>query len=127
MTVKLTSPVEGKMPNDSYTGSREAWLLAEGYATRSGYEGPGVSNTGPAGVKDPKKDPTLAKNREANKDSVVATGSALPAGGTNDGVEKEKVGEPDAGTAKPAQSEPKDHPRSPEYVAPEPEEQNPQA
>lgn len=64
MTVELTSPVLGKNVGESYTGSLEDWLLANGYAKRAGYTGPGVSNTGAVDVA-PAADPTLASNREA--------------------------------------------------------------
>lgn len=80
MTVKLTSPVEGKQPGEDYTGPNEDYLLASGYASRVGYTGPGVANTGPA-------DTTVAKNRDFDADrGEIATGSDLPQGGTNDGV-----------------------------------------
>jgi hypothetical protein len=85
MTVTLTAPAEGKQPGEKYTGPREAWLLAEGYATRKGYSGPGLANSGPTTVK-PEKDPTLADNREKPGELNHATASALPYGGTNDGV-----------------------------------------
>lgn len=62
MTVTLTSPVLGKAVGAEYTGTLEAWLLAEGYARQDGYEGPGVSNTGPTDVV-PANDPTLPANR----------------------------------------------------------------
>jgi hypothetical protein len=38
VTVVLTQPVEGKQPGDTYTGAREAYLLASGYASQAGYE-----------------------------------------------------------------------------------------
>lgn len=88
MTVKLTSPVEGKQPGDTYTGANEAYLLASGYAVRTtaidavngNYTGPGVANTGPA-------DAPIASNREFDETrGNIATGSALPKGGTNDSV-----------------------------------------
>lgn len=63
MTVQLTSPVLGKAVGDSYTGDLEPWLLAQGYAKRVGYTGPGVANTGPTDVL-PAQDPTLPENRE---------------------------------------------------------------
>lgn len=88
MTVRLTSPVEGKQPGDPYTGANEAYLLASGYAerdaavdaTNGNYTGPGVANTGPA-------DTTVANNREfdTTRGQIAAT-SDLPQGGTNDGV-----------------------------------------
>jgi len=62
MTVTLTSPVLGKAVGDTYTGTLEDWLLAEGYAKRAGYTGPGVSNTGATDVV-PAKDPQLPANR----------------------------------------------------------------
>ena len=86
MTVTLTSPVEGKQPGDTYTGPREAWLLANGYASQANYTGVGVANEGPLGLTDVSKDPNLAGNRVANGDEVVALGSLLPAKGTNDGL-----------------------------------------
>lgn len=79
MTVQLTSPVLGKQPGDTYTGSMEDWLLSEGYAKKAGYTGPGVSNTGATDVV-PAKDPGLPGNRgdkpyfpgTADTDSTVA-------------------------------------------------------
>ena len=62
MTVTLTSPVLGKPVGATYTGTLEAWLLAEGYARQDGYTGPGVSNTGTTDVT-PANDPTLPANR----------------------------------------------------------------
>lgn len=62
MTVELTSPVLGKAVGDTYTGTLEAWLLAEGYAKQDGYTGPGVSNTGATDVV-PANDPGLPANR----------------------------------------------------------------
>lgn len=85
MAVTLTSPVEGKQPGEPYSGEREDYLLAEGYARRDGYDGPGVANTGPASI-DPKDHPQPPQNREAPEETVVAVTSNLPAGGTNDGV-----------------------------------------
>jgi hypothetical protein len=38
MPVVLTQEVEGLNVGDTYTGTREAWLLAEGYATQTDYE-----------------------------------------------------------------------------------------
>lgn len=63
MTVTLTSEAVGKQPGDTYTGPEEDWLLSQGYAKRTGYTGPGVSNTGATDVV-PAKDPRLAANRE---------------------------------------------------------------
>lgn len=80
MTVKITSPVEGLMPGDDYTGSREAWLLASGYASQAGYTGPGVANSGPSDI-----GPTGNVEFTATR-PLIATGSDLPQGGTNDGV-----------------------------------------
>lgn len=37
MTVTLTSEALGKQPGDTYTGPEEAWLLAQGYASKAGY------------------------------------------------------------------------------------------
>lgn len=93
MTVELTSPVEGKQPGDPYSGPNEAFYLAEGYAKRKGYKGPGVSNTGPASIKDATKHPQLAENAPANEDNETAVTSDLPFGGTNDGVEVKRVGD----------------------------------
>jgi hypothetical protein len=62
VTVTLTSQVLGKQPGDTYTGTLEDWLCAEGYARKAGYTGPGVSNTGPTDVV-PAKDPGLPANR----------------------------------------------------------------
>ena len=62
MTVELTSPVLGKAVGSTYTGTLEDWLLAEGYAKRAGYTGPGVSNTGATDVA-PANDPGLPANR----------------------------------------------------------------
>lgn len=72
MTVQLTSPVLGKNVGDSYTGTLEDWLLANGYAKRAGYTGPGVANTGPVDVA-PAKDPTLAENRDGEAPYFPAT------------------------------------------------------
>lgn len=63
MTVEMTSEALGKKVGESYTGPEEPWLLAEGYAKRAGYTGPGVSNTGPTDVT-PDLDVTRAENRE---------------------------------------------------------------
>jgi len=63
MAVEMTSEAYGKQVGETYTGSEEDWLLANGYAKRTGYTGPGVSNTGASDVV-PDKDPTLADNRE---------------------------------------------------------------
>lgn len=102
MTVTLTSPVLGKNVGDTYTGSMEAWLLAEGYASQAGYTGPGVSNTGAASTT-PANDPQLHDNREApyfpgtpdrhvtiandatnlNLKSLAAPGFDLDTGGTD--------------------------------------------
>lgn len=38
MPVVLTQEVEGLNVGDTYTGAREAWLLAEGYADQAGYD-----------------------------------------------------------------------------------------
>jgi ABC-type Na+ efflux pump permease subunit len=38
MPVVLTQEVEGLNVGDTYTGPREAWLLAEGYADQAGYD-----------------------------------------------------------------------------------------
>lgn len=62
MAVTLTSPVLGKGVGETYTGTLEPWLLAEGYARRTGYTGPGVSNTGVTDV-EPDEDPQLPENR----------------------------------------------------------------
>lgn len=82
MTVILTSPVEGKQPGETYTGSNEAYLLASGYARKQAapFTGPGLDNTGPA-------DTTIANNREfdATRGPIAVT-SDLPQGGTNDGI-----------------------------------------
>lgn len=64
MTVTLTSPAMGLAVGDTYTGTLEAWLLANGYAEQAGYTGPGVSNTGATDVL-PAEDPLLPENREA--------------------------------------------------------------
>jgi hypothetical protein len=61
--VTLTSPVLGLDVGAVYTGDEEEFLLAQGYARRDGYTGPGVSNTGPA-AQTPAEDLTLAENRE---------------------------------------------------------------
>ena len=78
MTVTLTSPAEGKKVGETYTGPREAWLLAEGYATKKSYSGPGVSNTGPATFTKPSQDPRPAENRESVEDTEVLRGSDQP-------------------------------------------------
>ncbi len=63
MSVILTSQALGLDVGDTYTGDEEDWALAQGYARRDGYTGPGVSNTGPA-AEPPSEDLTLAENRE---------------------------------------------------------------
>lgn len=63
MPVTLTSPVLGLDVGAVYTGDEEEYLLAQGYARRDGYTGPGVSNTGLA-AQTPAEDLTLAENRE---------------------------------------------------------------
>lgn len=63
MPVTLTSPVLGLDVGAVYTGDEEEFLLAQGYARRDGYTGPGVSNTG-AAAQTPAEDLTLAENRE---------------------------------------------------------------
>lgn len=88
MAVTLTSPVLGQAPGYSYTGPLEGWLLAEGYAKRTGYTGVGVSNTGATAVV-PDQDPTKASNREA----ITAVGAATIANdATNLTKEKFLVG-----------------------------------
>lgn len=64
MTVNITSPVLGKNVGETYTGSLESWLLANGYASQAAYTGPGVANTGATDVA-VANDPRLASNREA--------------------------------------------------------------
>ena len=87
MTVELTSPAMGKKVGESYTGPEEPWLLAEGYAKRAGYTGPGVSGTGPATV-EPDEDVTAAANREPapsrTKTGGVEPGPRDPAMGYTD-------------------------------------------
>lgn len=82
MTVTLTSPALGQNVGTTYTGDEEEWLLAEGYARRDGYTGPGVSNTGPASST-PAEDPRLAANREPapsrNTEGKVDPGQLDPA------------------------------------------------
>lgn len=94
MTVTLTSPVLGKAVGDTYTGTLEAFLLAEGYAQQDGYTGPGVSNSGAATFADPADDPRLPENREekpyfpltADRNTTIANdadnlgGKTFPAG-----------------------------------------------
>jgi hypothetical protein len=60
MSVKLHQPVEGKGAGESYSGEREDWLVAQGYASRED----GVDKHLITDVK-AKDDPTLAANREA--------------------------------------------------------------
>lgn len=64
MTVNITSEVFGKKPGETYTGAMESWLLANGYASQVDYVGPGVDNTGDAGIA-LANDPREAANREA--------------------------------------------------------------
>lgn len=64
MAVTLTSPVLGQEPGYVYTGELEPWLLANGYAKQDAYAGPGVDNTGAAGVA-LAEDPREPANREA--------------------------------------------------------------
>lgn len=64
MAVTLTSPVLGQDVGFVYTGVHEAWLLANGYAEQDAYTGPGVANSGAAGV-DLDEDPREPANREA--------------------------------------------------------------
>lgn len=81
MTVTLTQPVEGKQPGDTYTGADEAWLIASGYARKSGapFTGPGLDATGPA-------DTTIANNREFSPQShQIAGDGGTPEAGTNEG------------------------------------------
>lgn len=73
MAVTLTSPVLGQEPGFVYTGTLEDWLLAQGYARRDGYTGPGVQQSGSTDVA-PANDPTLASNRD-EKPSWPATKS----------------------------------------------------
>jgi hypothetical protein len=75
VTVELTSPVLGRSVGATYTGNLEDWLLANGYAKRAGYTGPGVANTGPVDVA-PAADPTLAENREDPKFPATAETNA---------------------------------------------------
>lgn len=63
MVVEMTSEAMGVQVGQTYSGPEENWLLAEGYAKRANYTGPGVSNTGPTDV-EPDLDPTVAENRE---------------------------------------------------------------
>lgn len=60
MSVILTSPVEGKDVGETYSGEREDWLVANGYAAR-----PGATDGLHMSDVDAKDDPTLAANREA--------------------------------------------------------------
>lgn len=83
MPVTLTSPALGKDAGDVHTGPEEAWLLAQGYARQDDYDGPGVSNTGPA-AEDPDDDLTLASNREPapvrdSETGIVNSGPLDPA------------------------------------------------
>lgn len=116
MTVILTSPVLGKSVGENYTGTMEAWLLANGYARQDGYTGPGVSNTGAVDVA-PADDPTLAENREApyfpltedrhvtiandathlNQKSLAAPGFDLDAGGVDTEAPSSVVLKPKSG------------------------------
>lgn len=78
MAVEMTSEAYGKLPGESYTGPEEDWLLANGYAKRAGYTGPGVANTGASDVT-PDKEPTDAVNREeaGHGSYVFGKGTAL--------------------------------------------------
>ena len=80
MTVTMRSEAYGKQVGETYTGPEEAWLLAEGYAFQTGYEGIGVSNTGATDVA-PAADPQLAVNREdpLQNDDEAATPDYTPA------------------------------------------------
>lgn len=93
MSVILTSPAEGKQPGEKYTGPREAFLLAEGYARRDRYNGPGVQNTGEASVK-PSRDPRLAENAEDEPNVDLGTFQAEPREGAP--ADEEPEGEPEA-------------------------------
>lgn len=64
MTVRLHQPVEGKAAGETYSGEREDWLVAQGYASREG------DMTDKTLLRDVEadKDPTLAQNREAPGD-----------------------------------------------------------
>lgn len=84
MAVILTSPVLGLNVGASYTGPEEDWLLAEGYARRDAYSGPGVLNTGPTDVV-PAKDPQLAANREIAPKKYATAQNGQPAGGQDPG------------------------------------------
>lgn len=79
MTVILTSQVEGKQPGETYTGPNEAFHLAEGYAKRARYKGPGLLNTGETTIK-PAKDPRLAVNREAPTEDAPVGDAGTPDG-----------------------------------------------
>lgn len=61
MAVELTSPAEGKQAGESYSGPNEEWLVANGYATRSGDDSDNHLNT----TVTADSDPTNADNREA--------------------------------------------------------------
>ena len=93
MAVELTSPAVGKNVGDSHTGPEEDWLLAEGYAKRAGYTGPGVSNTGPAGAS-VANDLTSADNREDPGESFD-----FDAGGVDTEPPTVNAVEPDSGPA----------------------------
>lgn len=102
MAVTLTSPALGLDVGDTYTGDEEAWLLAQGYAERDGYTGPGVSNTGLA-AESPDDDLTLASNRE-------------PAPGWDEANHRVDPGPLDpAMTFSTADDDPNDPPRDPAY------------
>jgi hypothetical protein len=68
MSVKLHQPVEGKGAGESYSGEREDWLVAQGYASRE-------DDVDKHLITDVKadKDPTLAQNREAPGDEPPTT------------------------------------------------------
>ena len=104
MSVTLTSRVFGQEAGTTFTGAEEDWLLANGYAKRDGYTGPGVSGTGPSDVT-PDKDLNLAENREAadretDVNSDVDQRSKQPYDFDQGGVDTEK---PTVGSLGPAE------------------------
>lgn len=98
MAVRLHQPVEGKAAGELYSGDREDWLVAQGYASREN------SHTDKHLITDvdAKDDPTLAANREKPSEGPPTTENpttAFEKGITSiQDMTPAKEGEPTAGS-----------------------------
>lgn len=79
MSVTLHSPVEGLAAGETYSGPREDWLVAQGYASRDKVDGLHATSVEVA------KDPTVAENREApDEDAPTTTETRQVLGASSD-------------------------------------------